>query len=100
MCTIDLKPCAPLGYELEGSCGERLTVGASELLVEARIPEGACPDFRARVLKAFGPGGERRLGKDLEEPYDGIPDLGRRSAKPLRGTVLEELRELLGERER
>lgn len=95
MCTVRMSPCPPLGYELEGSCGERLTVGASELLVEGRLPEGSCGDFRTKVLQAFGPGGPRRLNHELEEPYDGIPNLGRRAGRPLRGTVLEELQALL-----
>lgn len=90
MCTVRMTACAPLGYELAGSCGERLVIGPSEILVESRLPENACAAFRAAVLGAFGRDGPRRLGP-LEEPYDGMPALGRGDGRPLQGSMDEEL---------
>jgi hypothetical protein len=49
------------GYVLRGSCGERLLFAAQEVLQPARVPEGACQEYRKRALASFGPLGRRIL---------------------------------------
>jgi hypothetical protein len=47
--------------------------GVNEIATPAHIHPGACAEFRAEVLKVFGPSGERNLH---EEPF--LPhELGR-----------------------
>ena len=64
MCTLRAEVAPPMGYVLHGSCGERLVIGPCEVLTEASLPEGACPDWRQQAMATYGPGGERGRYKD------------------------------------
>ena len=89
-CTIraTLRPGA--GWLIEGSCGERLMLGVSEVLLGEMIPSGSCPDFHARVLQAYGPGGPRRLTPEIEDATVDPRMLGPRGIGPMQmlGTAL------------
>ena len=84
----------PAGYELLGSCGERLVVGVGEILQASRIPSGACLEYRKRALATFGDGGRRILvDRDMQpmpqtEDDNWLPEwgLGRRPVRGRAGT--------------
>lgn len=68
MCIIAATLIPFAGYEITGSCGERIMVGVNELITPDRIPDGACPEYRARVLATFSAGGPRTLERPIHWP--------------------------------
>jgi hypothetical protein len=68
VCTVISRLVPFSGYALRGSCGEAQTVGVNEVLRPEAVPAGACADYSARVLAAFGPGGPRTLDKPISWP--------------------------------
>lgn len=74
-CTLRQELLPGWGWVLHGSCGERLEIGLNVPLRPEALPPNACPDFRARALAAFGPGGPRRLTPEPQDAWSDDPEL-------------------------
>jgi hypothetical protein len=68
-CDFATHAAAP-SYVCKGGCGECVVFGVSVVLEARHVPEGACPQFRAELLRIFGAGGPRRLDATREPVGD------------------------------